>query len=297
MKIKQMFLNSVLAIGATLIANSAFVEQELYNGGSDGGERGGWYIAMRTAFDDAVIVSLDSTTVKAQLFHLKNSPWRGGNQGQADGLNVDYVLNEWLSTGGTYMIIDDNQPGTDDLSVYDARAEWAALPGRSLSGEIAHEHSADIDALAYYLQVTYSFTSAPWTPALTYRYANFDEDFRYIAYGVTDYGYWVQVEIAGNYPLANSNLKSNMVRVAPLTDVTLNLIYYDFRLPEPTLFAQEVTSRDFGRKINLALDWQASKRLALNVALGWLKPGKAAKQWTGGSEDRSSAIFYLSYTL
>jgi hypothetical protein len=53
------------------------------DGGSDGGDRGGWYLGLRKAFQNAALVSLDSKTLKAQIFRIKNNPRRNGAQGEA----------------------------------------------------------------------------------------------------------------------------------------------------------------------------------------------------------------------
>ena len=59
-----------------------------------------------------------------------------------------------------------------------------------------------------------------------------------LAYGYTDWGFWFQGEIAGNYPLSNTNLESNMfrVKVTPHEKVTVNLFYYNFTFDNPQSF-------------------------------------------------------------
>ena len=60
----------------------------IVDGGSDGGDRGGWYLGLRKAFQNAAIMSLDSKTLEAQVFRIKNNPRRGGSQGEARGGNA-----------------------------------------------------------------------------------------------------------------------------------------------------------------------------------------------------------------
>ena len=272
------------------------------DGGSDGGARGGWYLGLRKAFENGAMVSLDSTTLKAQIFHLKNNPRRGGNKkGEGNGANVDYTFGEsGVTLGGSYINIDPG-PGVSKLDVYDGRAEWKGvlLPGLSLSGEFAHEKNNTIDGSGYYAQALYEFADSAWKPAFTYRYAEFDSDFSDLAYGYTDYGYWFQGEIAGNYPLANVNLKSNMLRanLKPRESVTINVFYYKFKLVDPSAFAPGVTSDDFGDEVDLTVDWQATKRIYVIGVLGDLKPGNAAEQWVGGNKDWLYGMFSVSYTL
>ena len=267
------------------------------DGGSDGGDRGGWYIGMRKAFQNAGIISLDSKSLKVQAFRLKNNPRRGGQQGEARGLNVDYTFGEEgaVALGGSYMRVYP-QDGPEDADVYDGRASWTVLPGLTLSGEYAKE-SGDLDGKGYYAQALYEFSDVAWKPAVTYRYASFDDGFNTLAYGYTDYGYWFQGELAGNYPLFNNNLNSNMLRVklAPQESLTVNLFYYNFTLDNAQSFG--VTSDDFGDEVDLTVDWQATDRIYVIAVLAQLNPDNGAEQWTGGGKDWKYGMLLVQFTL
>ena len=268
------------------------------DGGADGGDRGGWYMGMRKAFQNAAMVSLDSSTLKAQVFRIKNNPRRGGPQGEARGTNVDYTFGESgsVTLGGSYMRVYP-EGGQADADVYDARASWTALPGLTFSGEYAYEDSSDINGKGYYAQATYEFSDVAWQPALTYRYALFNDEFNPLAYGYTDYGYWFQGEIAGNYPLFNNNLKSNMLRAkaTPTESITVSLFYYNFKLDDPQSFG--VASDDFGDEVDLTVDWAATDRIYVIVVLAQLNPGNGAEQWTGGDKDWQYAMLHVGFTL
>jgi hypothetical protein len=268
------------------------------DGGSDGGDRGGWYLGLRKAFQNGLLIKLDSTTLKAEVFDFKNNPRKGGPQGEARGTNVDYTFGESgsVTLGGSYMKVypEGNQA---DANVYDGRASWTALKGLTFSGEYAYEDSKDINGKGYYAQALYEFSDVAWKPSLTYRYALFNDEFNPLAYGYTDYGYWFQGEIAGNYPLYNNNLKSNMLRanVKPREGIVVNLFYYQFKLDDPTSFG--VTSDDFGDEVDLTVDWQATDRIYVIAVLAQLNPGNAAEQWTGGNKDWKYGMLYVSFTL
>ncbi len=280
----------------------------IYDGGGDGGDRGGWYIGMRRAFQNGGLISLDSTDLKAQVFRLKNNPRRGGTQGEARGVNADYTLGDsGVAFGGTLMRVY-RESSTEDIDVYDGRASWTALPGLTLSGEYAYEDGSNGGASGkgYYAQGLYQFSDVAWKPSFTYRYALFNDQFNTLAYGYSDYGYWYQGEIAGNYPLTNTNLKSNMLRakVTPTDKVTVNLFYYNFKLDDPGTFNNfygggAVTSDDFGDEVNFTVDWQATDRFYVITVLGDLMPGDGAKQWVGASDDKDwlYAMLYISFTL
>jgi hypothetical protein len=279
------------SIGTGMIVN---------DGGSDGGDRGGWYLGMRKAFQNGALVSLDSDDLDVQAFRFKNNPRRGGPQGEARGANADYKFgNSGVSIGGTFMRVYP-EGSQADADVYDGRASWTVLSsGLTFSGEYAYEDSNDISGKGYYAQATYEFGEVAWKPSLTYRYALFNDEFNGLAYGYTDYGYWFQGEIAGNYPLSNNNLKSNMLRakVTPTDKITMNLFYYNFKFDDPTSVAPGVTSDDFGDEVDLTFDWQATDRLYVIVVLAQLNPGNGAEQWTGGSKDWKYGMLNVSFTL
>ena len=268
------------------------------DGGSDGGDRGGWYMGMRKAFQNAAMISLDSKTLKAQVFRIKNNPRQGGQQGEARGANVDYTFGESgsVTLGGSYMRVYP-QDGDENADVFDGRASWTALPGLTFSGEYAHEDGKNFTGKGYYAQALYEFGDVAWKPALTYRYALFNDEFNPLAYGYTDYGYWFQGEIAGNYPLYNNNLVSNMVRakVTPHEKVTVSLFYYSFTLDDPRSFG--VRSDDFGDEVDLTVDWAPTDRIYVIVVLAQLNPGDGAQQWTGGDKDWQYAMLHVGFTL
>jgi len=281
------------------------------DGGGDGGERGGWYLGMRKAFRTSAIARIASKELLAEAFYLENQPREGGVEGDVWGGNLEYHFGDSLTLGGTYLLADANILGLDKLDVYSGRASWKPLAGLTLSGEYVHQTSDEIRADGWYAQAAYEAKDLPWSPVFSYRYATFDgddpnttrnENFRGIAYGYTDYGTWFQGEITGNYPLGNSNLKSHTLRAKaqPSEKVTLNLIYYNFSLNEPSALTggvQPVTSDDWGDEVNLIADWQATDKIYVIGVLGALFPGTAAEQWVGGDDTWLYSMLYASYAF
>lgn len=276
------------------------------DGAGDGGERGGWYLGMRKAFSESTVVSLTTEKWLAEGFNLKNRPRQGGTQGQAYGTNVEYTFDFGLMLGGTYMLANDNLPGSDQADIASARFDWQLMDtGLGFSGEYVDQSSDQIDATGFYGQVSYALDNESWMPTFSYRYAAFDgddpattldEDYRGIAYGFTDYGTWYQGEITGNYPLSNTNLKSHMLRATmqPKEGITLNALYYQFSFDQP-LNISSGTSDDWGDEINFAVDWEASDRLYVIGVLGLLMPGTVAEDLIGNN-DWLQAMLYLSYS-
>jgi hypothetical protein len=283
------------------------------DGGGDGGDRGGWYLGMRKAFKNTAIARLASKELLAEAFYLENQPRGGGIEGDVAGGNLEYHFGDSLTLGGTYMLADaNNVSDVDELDVYSGRATWKPLTGLTLSGEYVHQTSDEIEADGWYAQAAYEAKDLPWSPVFSYRYATFDgddpnttdrnENFRAIAYGYTDYGSWYQGEITGNYPLGNNNLTSHMLRakMQPSEKLTLNLIYYNFTLNEPSALTggvTNVTSDDWGDEINLIADWQATDKIYVIGVAGVLFPGEAAEQWVGGGDNWLYSMLYASYAF
>jgi hypothetical protein len=285
------------SIGSGIIIN---------DGGGDGGGRGGWYIGMRKAFEEAVLARFKTSRWLIEGFHLNNHPRAGGVKGEADGANVEYTFAEAV-LGGSYIWVNPNLPGANPLNVLSGRVDWGGERNLHVRGEYVQERNAQIDSAGWYGEIVYTAKGARWSPVFSYRYAHFDgnkpgtakdEQFREIAYGFTDYGTWYQGEIAGNYPLGNANVVSQMVRVKlkPLETLTTSVIYYRFTLDQPSALAPNVTNDHFGDEIDLTADWQATDKLLLTGVFGALLPGDAAKQWTGGNKAWLSSMLLVSYS-
>ena len=119
------------------------------------------------------------------------------------------------------------KPGRDGLNVFNLRAYTAPIastPDLSFEFEYASERNGEaLDSNAWTLQGGYELSESTWKPTLSYRYAFFQGDdpdtasneaFDPLFLGFYDWGTWWQGEIAGEYFLSNSNLKSHLVRAA-----------------------------------------------------------------------------------
>jgi hypothetical protein len=277
------------------------------DGGADGGERGGWYLGLRTAFSESLVASLDSDRWLVEAFTLKNRPREGGTQGEAFGANAAYELGEETRVGGTFMRVDSNVPGDAKLDVFSARAEWRGLekPGAGalgLAGEYVDQSSSQVAATGYYVEIR-SLLNSSDVPVLSYRYAHFDGDdpatakderFREIAYGFTDWGAWYQGEITGQYALGNGNLVSHRLRYSGEEEATLDLLYYKFRLDEP---ASAGASKDWGDEFDVVLEWEAGEHFPVTGVIGVLFPGDAAKELSGGSDNWIHVMAHVKYSF
>lgn len=275
------------------------------DGGADGGDRGGWYLGMRKSFAQSVVASLDSETWLVELFSLKNQPREGDTRGEARGANVEYRFGESATLGTSYLRAETDEPGTEGLDVYSVRASWRAAGGFGLAAEYVDQGASQIDAAGYYAEVGYALESRPWSPQLSFRRARFDGDdpatgfderFREIAYGSTDWTSWYQGEITGEYALGNGNLESELVRLTltPRDNVTLDAMYYRFTLDEPASFG--AASRRWGDELNFTVEWEATDGVSVTGVLAVLSPGDAAEQIVGGGRDWAHTMLLVSYS-
>jgi hypothetical protein len=273
------------------------------DGGADGGDRGGWYLGMRKAFAQSLVVRLASETWQFELFSLTNQPREGDTRGEARGANVEYRLGD-ATLGGSYIEAETDDPAFDALDVVSARASWEAASGFGVVAEYVDERSAVIDANGYFAEIGYTFRSRAWSPRIRARRAHFsgddlatprDERFREIAYGSTDWTAWYQGEITGEYALGNGNLESQLLRLtlAPAATLTVDAMYYRFTLDRPASFG--ASSDDWGNELNFTAEWQATEAVTITGVLAVLRPGDAAEQIVGGGRDWLHTMLLVSY--
>ncbi len=278
----------------------------IVDGTSDGGERGGWYLGMRKVFQETLLLSLKTDQMLLEAFHVANQPREGGVEGEADGINAEHSFGEAGRVGFSWIEADAPALLADSLTTLSARLDITPESGLGFGAEWVDQSSDEIEANGGFAQVSFTPAKMGWSPTFSYRFATFsgddvntgtDEGFRGLAYGYTDYGTWFQGEISGNYPLANGNLQSHMLRakMTPNEAVTLNVFYFQFSFNEPESFG--VTAEDWGDEFNVMVDWAATDAWYLIGTFGYLIPGDAAKQATGGSDDWTSMMFYAQYTF
>ncbi|MEM8659383.1 MAG: alginate export family protein [Pseudomonadota bacterium] len=279
------------------------------NGGGNGGDRGAWWIAPRRTFRDALLVTVKAHGWLIDLFRLENRSRPGSEDNQITGGNVQYQFDDPnLKLGASYYEVSAVRRTTsEDLPDYwtcSLRANYAPTRALSFAGEYIEQGDNGLDAEGYWVRGEYAFdTPRFYEPRVSYRWAHFSGDnpnskkdggFRPTAYGFTDYGYWFQGEIAGNYPLENTNLNSHQFRIElyPSEKLVVNLVYYIFELDETLL-----SSDHYGDEFDLIFDYAITEKLSMNVTLGILMPGDAAKEETGGDADWLYSMLYFDYVF
>lgn len=251
------------------------------------------WIGPRTAFHQAFIAQLDAGKVHLDLFDLTAN---------ADLDYADYKEDvrlrganfEWRDSLGTlgatyYHTLDADNDLRDGMDVYALRATGtpiASLPQVGASAEYAWQDGGDVSkkAHAWYAELSYTFTDAPWTPTLSYRRAEFSDDYDPMVYGYGgEWGTWYQGEIIGEYMLYNANEKADRLQlvVKPREDLSLGVQGYRFRLDKKPA---GVDSRDYAREFNIYADWAATANLSVSVLYGVASPGDAAEQLFGAND-------------
>jgi hypothetical protein len=284
----------------------------LYDGASEGGSRGGYWSNARKAFAFAGIAKLNTGSHKLEAFYLdrddlpevdsKSCVWGG---------NYELSFAERLTLGATYMrwMADENvRPDRNGLNVYDFRlysTPVSAIP-LSFEGECAIENNKDkLSSNGWYGQVSYRMKEVAWQPRLSYRYAFFqgddtttakNESFDPLSLGFNDWGAWWQGEIAGEYFVSNSNLKSHQIRLhmSPNESIGTGLMCYVFKVVRPA--ALGVTADDVATEVDWYTDWKLNDNFTASIVLAWASPGEVVKQLYDRTKDFTYIMLYLQYS-
>jgi Alginate export len=290
----------------------------LWDGAAEGGTRGGYWTNGRKAFEFATIGRFKPGPHTFEAFYLDKDELEEDDSGsRLWGLNYEYALGKDKQTtlGATYMkwFADPAfEPGRDGLNVFNLRAYSAPIPDRAdltFEFEYASERNGDaLDSSAWTLQGAYQLSGVSWKPTFTYRYALFQGDdpataaneaFDPLFLGFYDWGYWWQGEIAGEYFLSNSNLKSHLIRahVSPNDAIGGGLMFYKFSLDHPESFGPQVTSSDAAFEIDAYTDWKVNDNVTVSVVGAYADPGKAVQQYTGRTKNFAYGMVYVAYSF
>ena len=288
----------------------------VYDGASEGGSRGGYWTNARKAFELAAIARFKPGAHTLESFYLDKDELEENDSGsRVWGLNYEYAVSEDSTIGATYMKVfahPEVKPERDGLDVFNVRAYVAPIstrPDLSLEFEYAAERNGTaLDSNAWTFQGAYQFSVSTWKPKLSYRYAFFQGDdpktpaneaFDPLFLGFHDWGTWWQGEIAGEYFLSNSNLKSHLIRahVEPNDAVSGGLLFFRFSLDHPQSFGPQVTSTDAALEVDAYSDWKVNSNFTLSLVGAYADPGKAVQQLTGRTKNFAYGMVYVGYSF
>jgi hypothetical protein len=288
----------------------------LFDGAAEGGSRGGYWTNARKAFEFAAIGRVKPGDHTFEAFYLDKDELEESDSGsRLWGANYEYAIGETTTLGATYMgwfADPEFRPGRDGLDVFNIRAFTTPVPnisGLSFEFEYAAERNGEaLDSNAWTLQGGYQFSDVAWKPTLSYRYAFFQGDdpdsaeneaFDPLFLGFYDWGTWWQGEIAGEYFLSNSNLKSHLVRlhVAPSDAVGGGLLFFNFNFDQPQSVAPDVTDSNAAFEIDAYVDWKLNANLTISLIGAFADPGRAVEQATGRTKNLTYGMVYVGYAF
>jgi len=284
----------------------------LWDGGGEGGSRGGYWSNARKAWEFAGIARFKPKNNTFEAFYLDRDEVPEAKTGtQVWGANYDLAMGEANTIGATYLgLISDSLPNRDGMSVYNVRAyvsPFKGLPGLSLGAEYAHEDNGSrLSSNAWMAEAGYEFGSVAGKPRLSYRYAVFEGDdpsteqneaFDSLLPGFYDWGTWWQGEIAGEYFLANSNLISHTARIhfTPSESLGTGLLGFVFQADQPASFGPNVTSRNIATELDAYADWKFNGNFSLSFVLAYGNPQAALAQGYGRTDNFSYGMMYVAY--
>lgn len=300
-----------------------------YNAGSDGGNRGGYWLGLRNAFEVAAIARLTTGEFSGETVYLRSDD-RHGDHTNSAGINGEYDFGKLaglpsLKFGlGYWNLFQSNDQRRDGLNVVDFRlatAPLSSLPGLGFSGEFVKEKKTNQnDSWAAWGELGYDFDAdeVRFSPYLSYRYAYFSGDdqsgdndnaFDPLYYGFSDWNYWYIGEIAGEWVTGNSNFQANILRLRanPFEPVTFNFYYIYLRLNEeqnsviapggrevdPRVAA--INDKDLSHELDFIVDWQINQYFSTSVVAAVLVPLNGAQDFFGNDEPWTQFMVNTSF--
>ncbi|HJS56776.1 MAG TPA: alginate export family protein [Vicinamibacteria bacterium] len=287
----------------------------LWDGGGEGGSRGGFWSNARKAWEFAALGRLKPSNHTFEVFYLDRDEVPESDTGtQLWGANYELAVGDKSIFGVTYLKFyadKEAKPNRDGLNVFDARAftsPFGSLPGLSFELEYAREENGDLlKSDAFTALAGYEMGNVVWKPMLSYRYAYFEGDdvstapnegFDSLLPGFYDWGTWWQGEIAGEYFVSNSNLISHQVRLhlSPSDSIGTGLIFFKFLADKAAAVGPEVTSRDVAFEMDWYMDWKVSENFTFSFVGAFANPGELVEQLYDRTKNFSYGMIYLAYS-
>jgi len=287
----------------------------VWDGGGEGGSRGGFWSNARKAWQFAAIGRLSPKNQKIEGFYLDRDELPEAETGsRLAGVNYEYAVGENSTFGLSYIKAfahNDVLPDRDGMNVFNARAYTAPfpkLPDLSFELEYAHEKNGDIqNSRAWSALGAYELSRVAWKPKFSYRYSFYDgndlntsenEAFDPLFLGFYDWGTWWQGEIAGEYFLSNANNISHQARIhmSPTDALGWGVMAYWFRLPQPASFGSGATSSNVAFEFDSYADWKINKNFTLSLVGAFADPHEAAEQAYGRTKNFFYGMVYIAYS-
>lgn len=199
--------------------------------GAQYNEDGAYYMNPRRVFSQTAIANIETgTPLRFDAFYIESEKGWNGQRAIAGG-NVDYVDKTYGTLGFTYIRGLDVKdpvntvlpftPASDGANVYSIHGNTGlGIKNFDVSFNYVNEQSdavsacasavqcQGLDAWAWYVKPSYTFSDATWTPTAYYRFVSYsgddastskNEGYDPLFYGATGYNGWFIGEIGANY--------------------------------------------------------------------------------------------------
>lgn len=288
------------------------------NTASNGDERAALQSNPRWAADMLVLGQLRYNTSLAELFYLDPDELpEVDSRTRMAGINLETDIGAGFSLGGSFIKVLESDYayyalsapdpasatlGRDGLQVYDARLRWKQPNGQFFaSAEFAVQRNDDFDMFATALagEVGYQFQELPWTPVISYRYAQFSGDDPATA----RFERWDPLLSGGNGEqwvqginhfklFQDSNLVTHRIqmRLRPNPKVELVPQFWIFTADSATNLGGNpalsfLGSEELGYEANLTAKWFISPQVMLQGHVAATFPAEAARDAASGDLD------------
>jgi hypothetical protein len=287
----------------------------LWDGGGEGGSRGGFWSNARKAWEFAAVGRVKPGSHALEAFYLDRDDVPEADTGtRLWGANYELSVGEESTFGASYLKFfadPEAMPDRDGMNVFDVRAftsPFHGLPGLFFELEYVHESNGDrLRSDAFNVLAGYEAGNLKWKPRLSYRYSFFEGDdpatpksegFDALLPGFHDWGTWWQGEIAGEYFVSNSNLVSHQIRLhlAPSEDVGAGVFLYSFVADSAEAVDPALTSGDVAFEMDAYMDWKLNANFTLSVVGAFADPGELVEQLYGRTKTFTYGMVYLAYS-
>ena len=289
-----------------------------WQGGLDCGARGACWLSPRKAFREAGTVRLTLGDWLIEGYHLKLNDDPSTRTRVAGG-RIEYAFEDRvvkaMKSGFMYFnVYESDERSRDGLNGFYFYQDATPVPRLAefqyTTSVVAETNSAAVgnaQAYGWYIAPAYTVSQLPWSPQLSYRFASFSgggtRNFDPLFAGLSDWGYWFQGELLGEWALSNTNLQSHMVRLkfTPNDVFTLNLFYYKFLLANleesfgPT--AMRVSSHQLADEVDVILDIAATNWWSMTAAVAVAVPDDGFREATGGNATWIHSMLYTNFNF
>jgi hypothetical protein len=271
-------------------------------GSTNGGERGGSYLAPRNAFKMTALGTLQFNRYTITGFFLRpnelpvastHTQIAGAAAGYNDNrrINASFIFAAVPNSTTQYILPSGQTQTRQGLRAVDPRLRWISafgVKGLWLEAEWAHEWNVNfpMSANGGGAWAGYAFEGVRWRPAVLYRYGYMSGDnpnrpayerFDPLLGGVQRA--WLQ-DLTMVKMYNNANLRTSRVEfsVKPKPQLELLLDYYHFTADQLNNRGgqrplQVLTSRDLGNSITPTVQWSVSKNVFIQALIDTVFPG------------------------